>query len=157
MTGMSGRELGQYRIGKLIGSGGMGEVYEAERLLRASLEGGFPGGHVFLPEVLVRAGKPVEAREAVRRVDEEAGLRHVSALTRALAHASVGDRDSSLATFELAEQGRGLVFLLALAGPGQLRLSPPRVVEWFAVCFDRMRADRSRALGNSGARTRSGD
>ena len=32
MTRLSDRSLGHYRIGKLIGAGGMGEVYEAEDL-----------------------------------------------------------------------------------------------------------------------------
>ena len=100
---------------------------------------------MFLPEVLARAGRIEEARAVVRALDETARQGYVSPLTLALAHASIGEKDRSLALLEQAERERSAMFTLSVFGPGYLSLSPAWMKEWFAACRDRVVGPRRHA------------
>ena len=119
---------------------GQRRLEEAEALLRASVDQGLQAAQMFLPEVLVRAGRIEEARAVVRELDEAAGQRYVPPLTLACAHASIGEKDRSLALLEHAERERSAMFALNVFGPGYQSLSPAWVKEWFAACRDRISA-----------------
>jgi hypothetical protein len=123
--------------------GVQGRFDEAETLLRASIEGGLLAAQMFLPEVLARAGRVEEARAIVRALDENAGRRYISMTTLALVHASIGEKDRSLALLAQAEQERPAMFALAVLGPGYLSLAPVWIRDWFAACRDRIGAARA--------------
>jgi hypothetical protein len=110
-----------------------GQLAEAERLVRASIEGGLQSGQSTLAAILARAGKTDEARECVRALDQAASQGHVPRLTLAQAHAAIGEKELSLAFLEQAEQERSAMFTASLLGPGYLTLAQPWMKDWFAA------------------------
>ena len=115
-----------------------GQLAEAERLVRAAIEGGLQAGLGHLTVALVRAGKIDEARECVRVLDRAASEGHVSRLTLAQAHAAIGEKELSLAFLEQAKQERSAMFTLSMLGPGYLRLAQPWMKDWFAARRERV-------------------
>jgi len=119
--------------------GAQGRLEEAITLLRAAVDRGLIAGLMFLPQILVLAGKEEEARSVVAGIEKAAGERYVSPLVRAFAHAALDEKDRSVSLFEEAEAERSVMFSLCVFGPGYLKLAPGWVVEWFAACRERIK------------------
>jgi hypothetical protein len=94
---------------------------------------------MFLPQILVRAGKEEEARSVVAGIEKAAGERYVSPLVKAFAHAALGEKDRSLSLLEEAEAERSVMFTLCVLCHGYLKLAPGWVLEWFAACRERIK------------------
>lgn len=125
--------------------GVQGRLEEAASLLRSAAERGLSASLMFLPEVLVRAGKLDEAQGVVAGIERAAAERYISPLVRGLAHASLGDRELGVSLLVQAEAERSAMFTLSLLGAGYLALAPRWVGEWFASRRERIRPDARQA------------
>ena len=115
-----------------------GRLEEAAALLQSAVAVGLPAALVFLPRVLVLAGREDEARSVVAGIERAAGERYVSPLVRACAHAALGDRARSVSMLEQAEAERSGMMSMCIFGPGYLLLVPDWVLDWFADCRNRL-------------------
>ncbi len=122
-----------------------GRLEEAADLLRKAVERGLPAGYMYLPAVLVRAGKTEEARETVEALEKAASERYVWPLARALAWAALDERERCLELLAEAESEGSPAFTLTVLGPGGLALAPAWLKEWFEV----RRQQMVRTLGAS--------
>ncbi|HQR44679.1 MAG TPA: protein kinase [Thermoanaerobaculia bacterium] len=111
--------------------GAQGRLEEAAELFRRAVAGGLQPGYMFLPSVLVRAGKTEEAREAVAALEATASKRYVQPIVRAFAWAAVGEKERCFELLAEAEAEGSPNFTQVLIGPGLLTLSPTWLKEWF--------------------------
>ena len=116
----------------LTGHRYLGLVYEANRMypeaiseLRRALElsDGAPGDVAALGHAYAVAGRRVEARNALRRLEELAKQRYVSAYARVLIHARLGENARALEWLERAFQERSAWMIKLRIDP---RLDPLR-------------------------------
>jgi serine/threonine-protein kinase len=122
-----------------------GRLEEATDLLQKAVQAGLPAGYMYLPAVLVRAGRTEEAGRTVEALERAASERYVWPLARALAWAALGERERCLEFLGEAEAEGSPMFLLTVLGPGGLGLAPVWLKEWFEV----RRQQLVRALGAS--------
>jgi eukaryotic-like serine/threonine-protein kinase len=110
--------------------GMQGRLEEAVDLLRTATEKGFSNALMYLPEVLMRAGRGDEARGAVMALEKIAAERYVPPAGRALAWAALGDRERCFELLAQAEAEHTPTLTLALIAPGFMALSPDWLQEW---------------------------
>jgi eukaryotic-like serine/threonine-protein kinase len=130
-----------------------GRLEEAADLLRKAVQGGLPAGSMYLPAVLVRAGRTEEARETVEALEKAASKRYVWPLARALAWAALDERERSLALLGEAEEEGSPAFTLHVLGPGGLALAPGWLKEW----FETRRRELVRTVGAVDSRGKPGE
>jgi serine/threonine-protein kinase len=118
--------------------GVQGRAEEAIALMRAAVGRGLTSGLMFMPHVLVEAGKVEEARSVAAEIDRAAAERYVSPLAKAFAHAALGEKEQALRWLEEAEVERSANFTMCVFSPGLKRLMPVAVAEWFAACRERI-------------------
>jgi hypothetical protein len=122
-----------------------GRLEEAADLLRKAVQGGLPAAFMYLPAVLVRAGRTEEARETVEALERTASERYVMPLVRAFAWAALDERERCLGLLGEAEAEGSPLFTLTVLGPGGLALAPTWLKDWFEV----RRQQMVRTLGAS--------
>ena len=118
---------------------------EAAELFQRAVAGGLQPGYMFLPSVLVKAGKTEKAREAVAALEVTASKRYVQPIVRAFAWAAVGEKERCFELLAQAETEGSPNFTQLLLGPGLLALTPTWLKEWFEV----RRQELVRTLGAS--------